>query len=364
MRWPWQKREQREAGGDYTSQIVQFVENNALSTAANAGSSAAVECAAGALARAFGSAKIDGPTWVKETVTRRVLSQVGRDLVRRGESLHKIILTHDGKVKLIPAADWWWHGGSADPDTWHVRATSYGPSSSQTSYLPNASVVFATWGSHAGSTYRGRAPTTWASGSARLQAESEKALADESAGPIGNLIPVPASAAAAGEDTDGDPERDPLALLRADIAKSRGKAFLLETTADGMGDGRASSPGRDWVAARLGPAPTQAQVDLAQQSFERMLSACGVPPSLFSNADSQGQREALRRWHLGTVLPLAAMLQDELTEKLAAPVKLTFDRYPMDQVSRSQVFAKVATAEGISVQQALQIAGLIDDAVD
>ena len=80
-------------------------------------------------------------------------------------------------------------------------------------------------------------------------------------------------------------------------------------------------------------------------------------PSLFLDADGTAQREAVRRWHLNTVLPLARLVEYELTEKLAAPVKLTFDTYALDMVSRAQVVSKL-TAAGVALPVALEAVGL------
>ena len=41
-----------------------------------------------------------------------------------------------------------------------------------------------------------------------------------------------------------------------------------------------------------------------------------------------------RRWHLNTVLPMARLLEYELTMKLDSPVKLKFDTYALDMVSQ------------------------------
>ena len=42
-------------------------------------------------------------------------------------------------------------------------------------------------------------------------------------------------------------------------------------------------------------------------------------------------------------------------------MRLRFNIYLRDQVSRLIVFAKVAAVEGVTVQQALAIAGLLED---
>ena len=146
-------------------------------------------------------------------------------------------------------------------------------------------------------------------------------------------------------------------MLKGDISKARGKALLLETTAAGWGEGRTAAPQSDWKQSRLGPAPPEALVRVADAAFARVLAACGTPPSLFTDSDGTSQREGLRRWHLGTVLPLAKLLEHELTAKLDTPVKLRFDSYALDMVSRAAVVAKL-TAAGVDIGVATSAVGL------
>ena len=109
MRWPWQKPERREAIGGYTDIIGRLIEAQASGATANASATAAVEAASGALSRALTAAQVDGPDWVSEAVTPRVLGQIGRDLIRVGESLH-VIRYMGGRLRLIPASTWYWEG--------------------------------------------------------------------------------------------------------------------------------------------------------------------------------------------------------------------------------------------------------------
>ena len=273
--------------------------------------------------------------------------------MRQGETLHVIRVDRAGRVHLVPCSTWYWEGG-ADPETWHCTATAYGPSGSETWRLPMAGVVFCAWGSPVSRPYTGLPPTAWAAGTARIAAEADKSLADESAGPLAQLIPVPQDGGDGGDD-------DPLAGLKTDIGAARGKALLLETVAAAWGEGRTAAPMQDWKPRRLGPSPTAALVELRRDAFNAVLAACGMSPSLFTDADGTAQREALRRWHLGTVLPLAKLLEHELSAKFEVPVRLTFDAYAKDMVSRAQVFAKLIAAEGVTVEKALEVAGLVDD---
>ena len=357
MRFPWSRSEpspdateKRDSGGDFSDAVVRLIEAQAAGSAADASSTAAIEAAAGGLSRAFAGASVEGPEWAQAAVSPSFLAQVGRDLVRSGDSLHVIQVSLSGEVRLVPCSSWHWEG-SHDQATWTVRATAYGPSTSTTWNLPNAGVIFVRWGGTPGLPYVGVAPTSWAHTTARLQSETERSLADEAKGPLAQLIGIPADGGA-GDATD------PLAMLKADIRAARGKALLLETTSAGWGEGMASSPRKDWVASRLGPNPPDAMATLRKDTFEAMLAACGTPPSLYTDADGTSQREALRRWHLGTVLPLAGMLQRELMDKLETDVRLRFDNYPLDLDGRAKSF-KNLVAGGMDVAQAVAVTGLL-----
>ena len=242
MRWPWSKPEKRQSGGDFADAVVRLIEGQAAGSA-DAGGTAGVEAAAGALSRAFSSAEVVGPGWVRDAVSPVMLGQVGRDLVRSGDSMHVIRVGSDGMVKLIPAASWHWEGNH-DPSSWTVRVTAYGPSTSTTWNLPASAVVFVRWGGTPGLPYVGTSPMSWAASSAKLHAEAERSLADEAGGPLAQILPIPQDGGAGGDD-------DPLAMLKADIRAARGKALLVETTAAGYGDGRANAPLSDWKAHRL-----------------------------------------------------------------------------------------------------------------
>ena len=60
-------------------------------------------------------------------------------------------------------------------------------------------------------------------------------------------------------------------------------------------------------------------------------------------------------------MPLARILEHELTVKLEADVRLKFDTYAMGMVSRAQVVQKLAAA-GVPMTTALEAVGLGGDA--
>ena len=344
--------EKRESGASFTDAVVRLLENQAAGKTVGTGTTAAVEAASGALSRAFVAAEVSGPAWARAAVSPGFLGQVGRDLVRRGESMH-VLDVNGGRVSLLPAASWHFEG-DAHPSTWFVRATVYGPSSSTTRYLPYSGVVFASWGQSPGQPYTGTGPLSWAATTARMQSETERSLADEAGGPITNLLPVPQ------DGGDGDEDTDPLAGLKADIRAARGKAVLLETTAAGWGEGASAAPRQDWKAQRLGPNPPAAMGEVLGQGFLEVLAACGVPPGMFVKMGDSGQREAYRRWCALVVQPMGRLLAAELSTKLEADIGLEFSGlYAHDLAGRARAFQSMVGG-GMDPAKAAGLAGLMD----
>ena len=354
--WPFPRKatpETREAVGGYTGIISALIEAQAAGTTQQASATAALEAAAGALSRAFADARVDAPADIVAALSPRTLAQIGRDLVRVGVSLHVLRMT-SGRIRLLPASTWYWEGG-ADPDEWLCTATVYGPSGSSTWRLPQSSVVFVTWGSPTARPYHGLGPGTWAADTARLMSNAEWSLANEAGGPLAQLLPIPH------DGGDGDEATDPLTGLKSDIKNAKGNALLVEITAAGWSEGKVAAPQADWKQQRLGPLPPEAMVKLADTAFARMLAATGASPALWSDAPGTAKREALRQWHMMVVRPLARMLSAELSDKFDTVIRLKFDGYPMDMVSRAQVFGKLAAVEGIPPAMALALAGMGDD---
>ena len=351
MRWPWSPRmERRSAGGveDYTQQITRMIESQAAGKVADAGRTAALEAAAGSLGRALASAEVDAEAWAAAIMTPSFLMQTGRDLIRRGESM-SIIRGRD-VLRLDPAASWHWESAGPDPETWTVRCTTYGPSTSTTEVLPASGVVFLRWAGDPGTPHRGSGPLGFASLTGRLHAETERSLADEAAGPIAHLVAVPD-----GGDSGDD---DPHAGLRADIRGARGRAVLVETTSGGWDQGRDAAPRKDWTPSRLGPSWSEPMASVYRESYAGVLAACGLPVSLTTDADGTSQREAFRRYLTLSVMPIARLLESELSGKLETPVRFRFDAlYAHDLQGRATSYSRLRAA-GMDDEPARKICGL------
>ncbi len=91
-----------------------------------------------------------------------------------------------------------------------------------------------------------------------------------------------------------------------------------------------------------------------------ILGACGVPPSLYAvNENAQAARESWRRFIFGSVEPLAALVSEELSNKLESPVSLSFSNtFAADIAARSGSFKKLFEG-GMSVEKAAGVTGLL-----
>ena len=90
-----------------------------------------------------------------------------------------------------------------------------------------------------------------------------------------------------------------------------------------------------------------------------VLSACGVPVSLVTDADGTSQREAWRRFVMGAVEPLLAMVAEEVEAKLET--RVSFDLgglWAHDLQGRATAFQKLV-AGGVAVNEALMTSGLL-----
>lgn len=362
--WPFRKKEHvetRSAGG-YTEAIVAAIEAHVGGTAADVSSTAALEAASGALSRAFSGARVSGPSWAQDAVTPIWLGQVGRSLIRDGASM-SVIVPVDGRVDLIPSSHWNFENlNPGNPegereDTWQCRVTTYGPSTTRTRVVGRDRLVFVRWGTSPGTRYRGQGPTSWAATTAKLQGNIERNLSYESGMPVGTLFPIPAGH---GPDQDADAEDGALTseveALEAKIRTSKGTVRLVETVAGGWEES-GNRPQGDWDPKHYGASPDPAAVELGSHAFKRMLAACGCSPAMFDDSPGTAKREAQRQFYLGTVHPLAVILEYELNLR-GLPVKLHFDLYNVDLAGRAQAF-KGLVSQGVEIDKALALTGLL-----
>ena len=355
MNWRfWRRTEARQASAPYADAIVAALQAQAMGqTVADANQTAALEAAAGAVARAFAGAAVRDPGLGGAALTPGCLALIGRDLVRRGESLHLIEIER-GMVRLIPIGGWDVRGGWREAD-WSYRVDLFGPSGNVTRFVSAAQVLHCRYAVDPARPWHGLSPLAIASATGRLMGSLEYVLANEAGGPHGHVIPVPDAGDVAGDDAGEDD-----AGLPADIAALKGGTALVETTSAGYGEGRSEAPKHDWQPKRIGADPPDVLAKLRTDAGHAVLAACGVPVELIDKGDGSGQKEAWRRFVLGTVAPMAATVAAECRAKLDAPA-LAFDFDDLrasDVDARARAFRSMVQG-GMAIDEAAAKAGLM-----
>ena len=344
---PWGRRvERRASSGNYTDQILAAIHGAAAGNRAAIDKTAALEIAAGTVGRAFASAKVSGPARLIQPLEPAFLAEVGRQLIRRGEALYAIQVSNMGSVSLLPAGSWD-IAGTARRESWRYRVDLYGPSGSETLNMGAESVLHFRYATDPARPYLGLGPLQFASLSGRLHSEAAGALADESAGIRGYVMPYPIG----GDDSS-------ITRLKSDLAGLKGRLAFVETTAAGLGEGRDAAPRRDWEAQRIGadfPAPL---VDALTASGRSVLAACGVPVELLERGDGTSSREAWRRFLWSTIQPLANCATRELRRGLESDeISLTFEELrASDLAGRARAFSQITDGK-LPAEKAAELVG-------
>ncbi len=344
MKWPWS----READGlerrDYADIVLQLLQARADGEEADLLTTAAVEQAAGAVARAFASVTVDGAAHVVEALTPAVLGRIGRDVIRHGESVHAIDVRR-GRVALAPVAAWTMDGGH-DPRTWRYDVQLTGPTMEVTRKgVPASGIVHVRWASEPQRPHEGTSAATYAAETARTASRAERSIGDEAGAAVGSIVALPESS-----DTVFN-------TIKAALDKLRGEAIPVETAAAGWADDRVTAPKRDWGATRIGGAPPQGTVTARQAAQDGLLGAFGVPAALYNPGDGTAAREGLRRFWIATVIPLLRALCFEARAKLEGDCQFRFDPYVLDVTGRASAL-KALTEAGVELADARTLVGL------
>ena len=347
MKWPWdgaieRQVEERVAAvieeRGYGDLILAGLEATVAGDTSSVLRTSALETASGMWARALAAATVTGD---RGALTRRVRHMIGRGLIRSGEALF-VIDVDDGQVRLLPASAFEVQEG------WRYRAEVPQPPGKAASrtYARDAVVHFM-WNVDPLQPWAATSPLGSASYGAKLAANTEAKLAEETGAPSALLLPVPTD----GGDTSLD-------SLRNDIRNARGKAVVVEGTAAGWEDEKKGTR-HDWKAERLGPMiPEQLRL-LYGDTLASVMEACGIPAALgISDADGTSQRESYRRWIMASVEPVAELLAEEASEKLDSEVAFDFSGlWAHDIVGRATALGKLTDA-GIPLVEARRLAGL------
>ena len=337
---------EQRGSGDYTDAILSQYFAGATASGVQAAATAGVQAAAGIVARALVAATIEGDGGA---VDPHVLEGVGTDLVRAGRFLGRLTVGVDGRPRILRA------GavasvvyGAADPESWRYSLHMGGPSSARTVPAVAAEVVNVRLNSDSYRPWEGIAPLNRAAASGELYARLSNSLSSEAEVVVARLVPL---AQGLGQTTANN--------LRAAIAGTLpGRLALPETQAAGMGAGRTSAPTRDWRGERLGWDMPDSAGSLYMHLFSEAAECCGVPAALVNPAAAgPAAREAWRRLTVGTVEPIARLLESELTRVLERPVTVKLRRLGgVDAAGRARAL-HVLTEAGYNKDEAADLLG-------
>ena len=348
MRWPWQREPEKRQSIPFTDSVVAALTAQASGAAVGDPSAiAALEAACALYARAFSAATISPAV---PALSPGCLALIARNLIRRGEDVHQIQVD-GGAVRLQPIGSWDVRGGPQE-STWWYRVDEFGPSGNLTHFVPAASVLHVRYAVDSARPWYGIGPLGWARATGTLAANLETRLGEEAGGAVAHLLPVPNDG---GDGSDEDPNKN----LKADIAAAKGRPVVVETTAAGWGEGKAAAPLNDWKPQRIGASPPAALPSLRTDAGLSVLSACGVPVSLVTDADGTSQREAWRRFIMGAVEPLLGIVAQEVEAKLETRVAFDLSRlWAHDLAGRASSFKAMVTG-GMDVAKAAALSGLM-----
>ena len=357
MRWPWQRKsEERSTAQGYTASLTAALEAGASAGVADTDplATAALEIAAGLYARCLAAAVVTGAPDAERALTPPVLALVARNLIRRGEDHHRVYV-RGGRLALEPVGAAYAHGNSPDPLSWWYSTTMYGPTDSRHETVPAASMLHCRNSVDSSRPWLGVPPWSWANSTSQAIAALERMVANEAGAPHGHLLGVPEA-----PQTGEDDETRQLDAFRGDLAKAKGGTLVMEHT--GGWDTETPTGGARSRLEHVTYGMERSIVDVLRTGTGRdVLSACGVPPTLFvANSDGTAQREAFRRFMHASLVPMARMIETECRVKLDSPgLELDLSAiHAADTAGRSRAFKQLVEA-GVHPEDAAMNTGVV-----
>ena len=263
----------------------------------------------------------------------RTLYTAARDVLRTGSSVWAID-TSNGNLELQRAYKWDVSGPSISPSAWTYELelrVHYGVLKKR---LPSAGVVHLRLVGPADCDWQGSAPWQHAELSADTMAELERSIRDESRIYSGRIWTAPYRAT----QQQATAMANTIKLLRG------GKQVIAETTAGGFGQGKHAAPLADWKPVSTGQDHTVGNVQMRASVESSIAAAYGLPGAYLNiNATAPALREVKRLAFLNKTLSLASLFMEELSDKLATPVTISWSNLA-DQSVDVHLRARAASA--------------------
>lgn len=334
--------ETRASGTGYTSLVMQAREAFITGRGGIAELTATVQGAVTLWEGGLSLADVEGT----DLLDRRSLALAGRALALRGEAL---FLIRD--AGLVPVSDWDVRTRDGRPTAYRVSISEAGGGRSET--VLAAEVLHFAVGCDPATPWIGTAPLRRASLTAGLLNAVETALSEvfETA-PIGSqIVPFPET-----------PQTD-LETMARGFRGNRGKVLIRESVNVAAAGGPA--PAMDWRPNDLTPDLSKAMTrETLAAARDAIGWAYGILPGLVNPAATGPMvREGQRHLACWVLQPIAAMIGQECTDKLGAPVALDVLRplQAWDAGGRARalgaIIGALATAKeaGIDPSEALKL---------
>ena len=326
------------------------------SVGANVYETAAVEFAVGIIGRAAMAAEVQVRG---ATLDPHTMASLFRQTVLLGESVQLIDLNRrTGTIRLLPIATRPIISGGPAPESWRYEIKLPRPNGEDPldiDQLPARNVgaegiIHVRYMPYRSAPWQGVSPLQSAGFTAETLARIEKSLQDDAKVPTGMLLPQPDGVSDTG-----------IAQAKAAVTAGKGALTLVETTASGFGLGPNAAPRKDWEQARFGAMAPATSIQLWEGAMLAVMAALGVPPSMYT---SQGAalRESYRQLFNGTLVPLAKLIQAELSEKLEEEITIAFPQYLISDISAQTRGFKSLVEAGFPIDQVHQMLGFPGDA--
>ena len=334
-----------EKRASYTDTVVEALLQAASTAQADAAALAAVEACASLIADPFLTATVNG-----FPIPKRTLYDMGRDVLRRGESLH--LPTFDlltGRL-TFDRAESWKVGGRGQ---WVYEASLAVPTGEPIVRQALAGgVIHCMMASQPNAPWKGQAPWQMASLSASALAEISRGVRDEGKTITGRIWTSP----------DGATQGQADAMASSVKSVKGGNSVVAETTAQGFGQGSHAAPKADWKPNSTGQDHTPGNVDMLVAVQASVAAAYGVHPAAFNPAaTAPALREIKRLAFLDRTLALAEIIVEELSDKLGRPISITWPNMADQSVDvhlRARAFAAIAGSAAGMLDYAALVAGL------
>ena len=343
MTW-WRRRPEVRVVGGYTE--TQLLDQFTRAIAGNVRHVAlgGLQCAAGAVARAFAAAEVEGDNGLLDLLTRY---EMGHDLITLGQSVW-LLDAGRGWLRLSRAATSTnVSRGGPSSDDWLYTLTAAGPSTTTTVRAPASRVVHVRHNTDPSAPWRGRSALTVAQSSGGLASTLVNALTVEGEIPTLRIIPQPFGQSQPAADSI-------LAAVNGGL-----RLALPETTASGGGAGRSSAPLTDWKSYTIQPEYMAGGVQLHTLALQETAGVCGLPAPMVPGSAAAGPawREAYRQFLTITVQPLGMILQAEVSRVLELPVRLTYNGLAgADVAGRARAFSALRDGD-VDRDRALELVG-------